>query len=65
MRSNTWNLVWTLIGAVIIMMTFVNTSDSKIVFGIEIDIWVYSGLWGLITVASFVSYLKRKKEEAG
>ena len=65
MRSNTWNLVWTLIGAVIIMMTFVNTSDSKIVFGIAIDIWVYSGLWVLITVASFVSYLKRKKEEAG
>ena len=65
MRSNTWNLVWTLIGAVIIMMTFVNTSDPKIVFGIEIDIWVYRGLWGLITVASFVSYLKRKKEEAG
>jgi len=26
---------------------------------------VYRGLWGLITVASFVSYLKRKKEEAG
>ena len=64
MRSNTWNLVWTVIGTVIIVMTFVNNSDSKIVFGIEIDIWVYRGLWGLITVASFVSYLKRKKEAA-
>ncbi len=65
MRSNTWNLVWTVIGTVIIVMTFVNNSDSKIVFGIEIDIWMYSGLWSVITAASFVSYLKRKKEEAG
>ena len=64
MRSNTWNLVWTVIGTVIIVMTFVNNSDSKIVFGIEIDIWMYSGLWSVITAASFVSYLKRKKEEA-
>jgi len=45
-------------------MTFVNNSDSKIVFGIEIDIWMYRGLWSVITAASFVSYLKRKKEEA-
>jgi hypothetical protein len=45
-------------------MTFVNSSSATIVFGIEIDIWVYRGLWSLITVASFVSYLKRKKEEA-
>jgi hypothetical protein len=64
MRSNTWNLVWTVIGTVIIVMTFVNNSDSKIVFGIEIDIWMYRGLWSAITAASFVSYLKRKKEEA-
>ena len=64
MRSNTWNLVWTVIGTVIIVMTFVNNSDSKIVFGIEIDIWMYRGLWTVITAASFVSYLKRKKEEA-
>ena len=64
MRSNTWNLVWTVIGTVIIVMTFVNNSDSKIVFGIEIDILMYRGLWSVITAASFVSYLKRKKEEA-
>ena len=64
MRSNTWNLVWTVIGTVIIVMTFFNNSDSKIVFGIEIDIWMYRVLWSVITAASFVSYLKRKKEEA-
>ena len=64
MRSNTWNLVWTVIGTVIIVMTFFNNSDSIIVFGIEIDIWMYRVLWSVITAASFVSYLKRKKEEA-
>jgi|TARA_B110000908_G_scaffold119699_1_gene140300 hypothetical protein len=64
MRSNKWNLVWAVIGTVIIVMTFVNNSGTKIVFGLELDIWVYRGLWSLITVASFVSFLKRKKEEA-
>ena len=64
MRSNKWNLVWSVIGTLVVVMTFVNSSSAKIVFGIEIDIWVYRGLWSLITAASFVSYLKRKKEEA-
>ena len=64
MRSNIWNLVWSVIGTLVVVMTFVNSSSATIVFGIEIDIWVYRGLWSLITVASFVSYLKRKKEEA-
>jgi len=64
MRSNKWNLVWSVIGTLVVVMTFVNSSSAKTVFGIEIDIWVYRGLWSLITVASFVSYLKRKKEEA-
>ena len=64
MRSNKWNLVWSVIGTLVVVMTFVNSSSASIVFGIEIDIWVYRGLWSLITVASFVSYLKRKKEEA-
>ncbi|MDA9316606.1 hypothetical protein N9Q58_01685 [Polaribacter sp.] len=64
MRNNKWNLVWAVIGTFIIVMTFVNNSGSKIVFGLELDIWVYRGLWSLITVASFVSFLKRKKEEA-
>ncbi|MEN8745400.1 MAG: hypothetical protein ABF302_05300 [Polaribacter sp.] len=64
MRSNKWNLVWSVIGTLVVVMTFVNSSSATIVFGIEIDIWVYRGLWSLITVASFVSYLKRKKEEA-
>jgi hypothetical protein len=64
MRSNKWNLVWTVIGAVIIVMTFVNNSGSKIVFGLQLDIWVYRGIWSLITGASFISFLKRKKEEA-
>jgi len=64
MRSNKWNLVWSVIGTLVVVMTFVNSSSATIVFGIEIDIWVYRGLWSLITVASFVSYSKRKKEEA-
>ena len=64
MRSNKWNLVWSVIGTLVVVMTFVNSSSATIVFGIEIDIWVYRGLWSLITVSSFVSYLKRKKEEA-
>ena len=64
MRSNKWNLVWSVIGTLVVVMTFVNSSSATIVFGVEIDIWVYRGLWSLITVASFVSYLKRKKEEA-
>jgi len=64
MRSNKWNLVWSVIGTLVVVMTFVNSSSATTVFGIEIDIWVYRGLWSLITVASFVSYLKRKKEEA-
>ncbi len=64
MRSNKWNLVWSVIGTLVVVMTFVNSSSATIVFGIEIDIWVYRGLWSVITVASFVSYLKRKKEEA-
>ena len=64
MRSNTWNLVWTLIGAVIIMMTFVNTSDSKIVFGIEIDIWVYRGLWGANYGSELCELLKKEERRS-
>jgi uncharacterized membrane protein YhaH (DUF805 family) len=63
MRSNIWNLVWGIIGAFIIVMTFVNASTSKTVFGLELDIWVYRGIWSLISAASFVSFLRRRKEE--
>jgi len=64
MRNNKWNLVWAVLGAIIIVMTFVNNSTSKMFFGYELDIWVYRGIWALVSGGSLRSFLKRRKDEA-
>lgn len=64
MRNNNWNLVWTVIGIIVITMTFVNNYSYKNVFGFLINIWVYRAIWVVIAAGSIFSYLKRKNQKS-
>jgi hypothetical protein len=64
MRNNIWNLVWGVIGLVIVVLTFVNNNTVKVVFGFELNIWVYRAIWSLIAAGSLFSYFKRRNEES-
>jgi hypothetical protein len=64
MRNNRWNLVWGVIGVCIIIISFVNNHSYEVVFGYELNIWVYRGIWAAISGASLFSYFKRRKAES-
>ena len=60
MKNNKWNLVWGIIGLIIITLTFVNNNSTKNLFGYELNIWVYRGIWLTISVSNFIKYYKRR-----
>jgi hypothetical protein len=62
MRNNNWNLVWGVIGVIIIVMSFLNNDTAKSFFGFQLNIWVYRGIWALISGGSLVSFFKRREK---
>ncbi|WP_298780762.1 hypothetical protein [uncultured Polaribacter sp.] len=61
MRNNNWNLIWGIIGVIIIIMTFVNNTTSKNLFGFEVNTWIYRGIWTLISIVSLLGYFKKRE----
>ncbi|TMM29440.1 hypothetical protein FDT66_09960 [Polaribacter aestuariivivens] len=64
MRSNYWNLIWGVLGAIIVISGIISGNLTKTVFGFEMNAWIYRSIWAIISLLSFVSYFKRRKEEA-
>jgi hypothetical protein len=61
MKNNFLNLVWSVIGMIIIVYTFLNGQTTKTLFHVEINIWLYRGVWALISIGSLIVFLKRSK----
>lgn len=64
MRSNYWNLVWGILGVIMIIINIRLAEPTKTFLGMEINSWVYRGFWLLISISSFVAYFKRRKKES-
>ena len=62
MKNNFWNLLWVLVGIVIIVSTFLNGDKTKTLFHVEINIWIYRGVWLLISIGSLITFFKRSKK---
>lgn len=65
MRNNNWNLVWGILGVLIIAIGFSKGNTTERIFGFDINVWLYRGVWAAVSISSFLSYFKRKKEESG
>ena len=61
MKNNFLNLVWSVIGMIIIVYTFLNGQTTKTLFHVEINIWLYRVVWALISIGSLIVFLKRSK----
>lgn len=56
-----WNLVFGVLGIIIISNTFLKDLSVKEVFGFEINIWVYRAIWILITISSLYDFFVKQK----
>ncbi|MGB0891442.1 MAG: hypothetical protein ACPGUU_03755 [Flavobacteriaceae bacterium] len=56
-----WNLIFGILGIIIVTNTFLNELSVKRVFGFEINIWVYRVIWILITISSLYDFFVKQK----
>jgi|GEM_PF-873959 hypothetical protein len=63
MRNKNWDLVFVIIGLLNIALSFRGDNSIEVIFGFEINIWLYRAIWAFIGVGSFISYVKKRKLE--
>ena len=57
------NLIFGIIGLIIIYNTFRSDLVTKEFFGYQLNIWIYRGIWAFILISSFADfYFKSKKK---
>ncbi len=56
------NLIFGIIGILIIVRTFLNGMEIKEVFGFKMNIWIYRLIWGFIAISSFVDFYYKKRK---
>ena len=60
--SRIFNLIGAIIGIIYLANSFFGGIENPILFGQEVNIWVFRLFWCLIIVVTFISYWKQKKE---
>ena len=63
MRNKKWDLIFVFIGLLSIIFSFRGDNTIEVVFGLELNIWIYRAIWAFITIGSFYSYRKKVKSE--
>ncbi|ARV07723.1 hypothetical protein BTO04_13915 [Polaribacter sp. SA4-10] len=56
------NLVFGIVGILIIINTFRIDIASKDFFGYQLNIWVYRAIWGFISFISFLQFYYKHKD---
>jgi hypothetical protein len=56
-------LILALIISADVIMSFVNDKEVENVFGIEMNVWVYRFLWGLLAFLLAKGFVKEMKKE--
>ncbi len=57
------NLVFGILGSLIIFNTFRYDIATKDFFGYQLNIWVYRAIWGFITFISFLQFYYKNKDD--
>lgn len=63
MKRNYWDLFWAFIGVLIIINNAFSGKTTKEIFGFEINVWIYIGIWTIFSVYNFIRFFKSKEEE--
>ena len=57
------DLVFAIIGIILITVSFTSGNQNRDIFGISINIWIYRILISIITIRYFYKYFNVKKTE--
>lgn len=63
MKRNKLDLLFPAIGAFIIIKSFLNGATSANLFGIEINIWTYRGIWLVMILVGLYRFFNPNKNE--
>ena len=58
-----FTLIVALIGLANVISSFFGNQETDKIFMIEMNIWYYRLIWGILTVVLFIDYIKRRKSE--
>ncbi|WP_339661136.1 hypothetical protein [uncultured Polaribacter sp.] len=64
MKNKYWDLLFVFIGVINIAFSFRGNEDFEVVFGYELNIWIYRAIWAFITIGCYLSYSKKKDFES-
>ena len=57
------NLVLAVIVGLDVFMSFVRDQEVEVVFGIEINVWLYRLLWGLLSILLLKGFIQELQKE--
>ena len=56
------SLIVVVLAGINLVSGFINNQESASIFGVEMNIWLYRGIWILIGVVSFLDFYKATKK---
>lgn len=64
MRNKYWDLLFVFIGVINIACSFKRNEGFEMVFGFELNIWIYRAIWTFIIIGCYLSFKKKKEFES-